>query len=81
MSYLTLFAEKPKVFAPVLPWKVHMAFRRTQAAVRWGSIDALTVVLKLQIPRTLKARLVLLYYNHGVLRYMHLRTEELQQQS
>lgn len=71
MSYLTPFAEQPKVFAPVLSHKVHGAFRRTQATVRWGSVDALTVVLKLDISRTFKAWLVLLYYNHGVLDYMH----------
>lgn len=67
MSYLTPFAEKPKVFAPVLSQKFHGAFRCAQATVRGGSVDALTVVLKLHISRTLKAWLVLLYYNHGVL--------------
>lgn len=67
MPYLTPFAEKPKVFVPVLSKKVHGAFRRAQATVRRGSVDALTVVLKLHISRTFEAGLVLLYYNHGVL--------------
>lgn len=67
VSYLTPFAKKPKVFAPVLSQNVHGALRRAQAAVRWGSIDALAVVLKLQISRTVKSGLVLLDHNHGVL--------------
>ena len=67
-SYLTPLAEKPKVFALVLPQKVHGALGCSQAAVGRGAIDALTVVLKLQVSGTLKARLVLFYYDHGVLR-------------
>lgn len=55
VSYLTPFAEKPKVFAPVLSQQVHGAFRRAQAAVGRGPVDAPAVVLKLQIPGSLEA--------------------------
>lgn len=65
--YLTPPAEKPKVFASVLSQNVYGAFRCSQATVGRGAIDPLTVVLKLQISRSLKARLILLYYNPGVL--------------
>lgn len=67
-SYLTAFAEKPKVFAPVLPQQVHGALGRSQAAVGRGTVDSLTVVLELHVSGTFKAGLVLLYYHHGVLR-------------
>lgn len=74
-AYLTPFAKQPEVFAPVLPQNVHGALGRAQAAVRRGSVDALTVVLELQISRTVKSRLVLLDHNHGVLQ---LRNKEKQ---
>lgn len=67
-SYLTPFAEKPEVLVPVLPQQVHGALRRSQAAVGGRSVDALAVVLKLQVPGPLEAGLVLLDDHHGVLR-------------
>ncbi|TNN26267.1 hypothetical protein EYF80_063596 [Liparis tanakae] len=67
MSYLTLFAEKPKVFVPVPPQELHGAFGRAQAAVGGRSVDALAVVLELHVSGTLEARLALADDGHHVL--------------
>ena len=65
--YLIPFAEKPKVFAPVLGQQVHGAFGGAEAGVRGRPVDGLAEVLKVEVSWTLKAGLVLFNYNHGVL--------------
>lgn len=66
-AYLALLAEQPERFALVFAQQIQWTFGRAQAAVRWGPVDALAVVLKLQIARTLKTWFVLLYEDHGIL--------------